>query len=250
MKPNAFLQIVWANILMLIRDKQGLFWGLVMPVAILIIISLLPLYRLVSTNVPYGTFALPGLVAMTIMQGGIYSLAYWLIDIRARGVLKRFAVTPIRPWTLFTGVLTARLIIILLQVIALTIVGTVVFNAEVNASQIIPALVFAIVGGALFLLSGLLVATFAQSYDAAAPITASIGLPFTFLGGIFFPLAMLPEILQKIANVLPITALASGIRDAFLSAFDLTTFVYRLLIMLAWLLVVAVVVSWRFKLVE
>jgi hypothetical protein len=29
------------------------------------------------------------------MQGGIYGLAYWMVDLKARGVLKRFTVAPV-----------------------------------------------------------------------------------------------------------------------------------------------------------
>src|SRR5574337_1222860 len=93
---NSFWQLFSANFKMFYREKEGFYWTVAMPLIIYCALSVIPLNKLVNSGVDYSSFVLPGIIAMTIMQGGIYSLAYWMVELKARNVLKRFLVTPIK----------------------------------------------------------------------------------------------------------------------------------------------------------
>jgi ABC-2 type transport system permease protein len=80
--------------------------------------------------------------------------------------------------------------------------------------------ILSLLGGGIFLLVGLLISTVATTYESAAPITAGVGLPLTFLGNIFYPISTLPHALQVVANVLPITYLADGLRKVYFEPFS------------------------------
>src|SRR6185369_4213025 len=92
---SSFYQLFLANIKIFYRNKQGFFWTIAMPAGIYIILSILPISKGVDQPLRYSNFVLPGIIAMTIMQTGIYGLAYWMVDLKARGVLKRFMATPV-----------------------------------------------------------------------------------------------------------------------------------------------------------
>ena len=100
--------------------------------------------------------------------------------------------------------------------------------------NIFSVLILVLLGGAIFLLVGLLISNYAKSYDSAAPITSAIGLPLPFLSSVFYPLSLLPQTLQKIAKVLPMTYLADGLRQAYLFPFKLIAISKDVLVLFIW----------------
>jgi ABC-2 type transport system permease protein len=172
-----------------------------------------------------------------------------MVDLKSRGIIKRLLATPIKQWQLALSLVCARLTIVIVQVIILTLLGTLAFHASF-AGNILSTLILVLLGGAIFLLCGLLISTFAKSYDAAAPITSAIGLPLTFLGNIFYPIEALPHGLQIIARLLPITYLADGLRQAYLYPFDFNKIGFDILMLAFWLAGMLIVTISLFKLKE
>src|SRR6185503_4942429 len=114
---KSFYQLFLANLKMFYREKEGLYWTILIPAFIYIALSLIPIGNLFHSETSYSYFVLPGIIAMTIMQGGIYSLAYWMVDLKSRGVVKRLLATPLKQWQLALSLVCARLTIILAQAI-------------------------------------------------------------------------------------------------------------------------------------
>jgi len=249
MKMSSFYQLFLANFKMFYREKQGFYWTVLMPAGIYIALSVLPIGRFTGNNIVYSNYVLPGIIAMTIMQGGIYSLAYWMIDLKSRGIIKRLLATPIRQWQLALSLVCARLLIVIGQVIILTLIGKLIFHADF-AGNILSILVLILLGGAIFLLIGLLISNFAKTYDSAAPITSAIGLPLTFLGNIFYPIDSLPHVLKVFAEILPITYLADGLRQAYLYPFNPAKIGFDILILAVWLAAITAITLSVFRLKE
>lgn len=244
----SFWYLVKVNVLVVLRNPNGLFWTLVMPSLIYVALSMLPIKALLGTET-YSTFLLPGVLALTIMQGGIYTLAYWTIDLKSRGVIKRMNVAPIKKTELVLSLLVSRSLVMVLQAALLSVIGLTFFNAQVNGSIFwILALVF--IGGFVFLPLGLLISSFADTYEAAAPVTAAVGLPFTFLGSVFYPVETLPKQLEVIGHYLPITYLADALRMVYLNDAKLTDLWWNLAYLIGWIILISALAIWRFKLEE
>jgi ABC-2 type transport system permease protein len=246
---KSFYQLFLANLKMFYREKEGFYWTVLMPALIYVALSVLPISKALGNNVKYSNYVLPGIIAMTIMQGGIYSLAYWMVDLKARGIIKRLLATPLKQWQLALSLVSARLIVVIVQVIILTLLGILAFGAHF-AGNFISTLILVLFGGAIFLLCGLLISTFAKSYDAAAPITSAIALPLTFLGNIFYPIDTLPHGLQVFARLLPITYLADGLRQAYLYPFNFAAIGKDIFILAIWLIVMLAATLSVFRLKE
>ncbi len=244
---SSFKQLFLMSLRLLYRNTTGIFFTLVMPLIIYVALSLLPIGATFGTGVNYSQYVLPGILAMTIMQGGIYGLAYWMIDMRSKGVIKRFLVTPISQTELIVSMLSSRVIIAVLQAVVLTLVGVIFFGAQVSWSMW-PALLFVIIGSAVFLLVGLFISMLADSYEAAAPITSAIGLPLTFLGNIFFPVDGLPKVLRFVGEILPVTYMSDGIRSLFLGKTSWSVIGWDLAILTLWLIGLLLLAIWRFRL--
>lgn len=245
----SFWQLFKANFKMFYREKEALYWTVLLPAFIYTVLSVIPIGRIVNAETVYSSFVLPGIIALTVMQGGVYSLAYWMVDLKARGITKRLLATPLKQWQLVLSLICARLTVVLAQVIIITLVGKIFFHA-VFAGNVLSTLILVLEGGAIFLMVGLLISNYANSYDSAAPITSAVALPLTFLSNIFYPLSVLPPALQTIARLLPITYLSDGLRQAYLYPLDIYKIGYDILILAIWLAVMLILTIWLFKLKE
>ncbi len=246
---QSFYQLFLMNLRIIYRNKTGLFFTLVVPLIIYIALSVLPIGRIFNAELSYAQYVLPGIIAMTIMQSGIYTLAYWMIDLKSRNVVKRFLVTPMKHWQLISTVLISRTLVALVHVLFLSLIGWLFFDVSVGGN-ILFALGFAAIGAPIFLLIGLLISTFADSYEAAAPVTAAVGMPLLFLSNIFYPISVLPDIFQKIARLLPTTYLADGIRSVYLNYGSWNDWGYNVFILVIWLLIMSLVAGIFFRLKE
>jgi ABC-2 type transport system permease protein len=246
---HSFFELTKANLRIVYRDTSALFWTIVLPVMLYIALSLMPVEKLFSTSISYRDYILPGIITYVIMQGGIYGLAYALVDLKSRGALKRFMVTPIKTWQLVLSMVVARLMVILVQVLLLSFIGIVLFNVPF-AGNIGSIILLTVLGGCIFLLVGLLISNYADTYATAAPITGAIGLPLSFLGDIFIPLSIMPGSVQTAGKLLPVTYLAEGLRHAYLSPLDPSLIAKDTIVLLSWLAVLLIATISVFRLKE
>ncbi len=240
-----FWQLFVVNLKVIYRNRSGVFWTLMVPAAIYTILAVLPLPNFGDKNYNYSDYLLAGIITMVIMQGGIYTLAYWMVDLRARGVIRRLQVTPLKKRNLILALLSARATIALAQAILLSAIGVLFFHAHLSGNLFM-VLLFTAIGAFIFLPLGLLISTIADTYEAAAPITAALGLPFIFLGNIFYPVSILPPALRTISQILPTTYLADALRALYLTGSS----EYLLrdgIILLLWVAGILTVTIWRFK---
>lgn len=247
--PESFYMNFWelfkANLKIIYRYPAGFFWIIAMPLCLYTVVSLVPVGQIFPLGgKSYADFLLPGIIALTIMQNGIYAVSYWLIDLRSQGVIKRFQVTPISPWSLLMSVCAARTLIALFQVLVLTAVGAGLFHATFTWN-ILSILLLTVLGSSIFLVIGLIISTYANTYDSAAPLTAGIGLAMTFLSETFYPLETFPRIIQMLSKLLPLTYFAHGLRHAYLSEIPFGGITRDLIVLGAWLVVLVPFAAWR-----
>lgn len=236
---------------MVYRNTSGLFWTIAMPVIFYAIFASFRLERFVNVGGrSYADFFLPGFLAYTFMQGGLYGLGYFLTDLKAKGVIKRFLVTPIKPFELAVAVVASRVLIMLVQLVLLTAMAVLIFDAQFSWTNIPLVVLVGVLGGSLFLLVGLLVSTVASSYESAAPITAGVGLPLMFLGDVFYPLSMLPSGLELVGKILPLSHLSEAFRSLYANTWSWPTLAIHTGILFVWFVILLVLTRWRFRLEE
>lgn len=243
----SWIQLFLANLKMLYRNWRGLFWSVGLPLGLYVGLSLLKISTGIGgQKIDYSSFLLPGMIALTIAQTGVFSLAYWLVDLKERGVLKRLQATPMSNFEMLSALISTRLVVMLLQVLLLTLVGKYAFHVHF-AGNILEVILLSILGGTSFLSIGFLISTITHSYDEAAPITTAINLLFTFLGNVFFPTSILPKILRAIGNFLPISYLADGLRNNYLGTLTLKNSLADIFALLIWMLVLFSLAVYQFK---
>ena len=157
-------------------------------------------------------FLMPGILAMSLMQLGLFATATPLVSLREEGVLRRLGATPLPRWQLIAGQLLMRLTIGITQAALIIGISVALFHVRIQGNY--AALAGLVVLGALtFIGLGYLIAAVARSVESAGGISSAINFPMMFLSGVFFPVALLPAFLAPIVKALPLTYLADAIRQ-------------------------------------
>lgn len=160
----------------------------------------------------YIDFLTPGIIALAIMQMGLFGVAFSFVQLKRMGVLRRMFATPVRPASFLFSYVVTHLVVSLLQTVVLVGVATLVFDVQV-VGNVISLLAVALLGGAVFITLGFAVSGWAKNEEVAAPLANVVSLPMMFLSGIFFPREVMPEFLQAVTDYLPLTYMADAMRS-------------------------------------
>jgi ABC-2 type transport system permease protein len=198
-----------------------------------------------SRNLKYIDFLVPGIVALSIMQMSVFSVAFVFADYKEKGVLKRLLATPMKPYEFVTANVVTRLLVALVQAAFLIAVGVIIFKAQVIGSYwaLLPIVVL---GAVMFLGLGFTVSGFANTVEAVPAIANLVVFPMLFLGGTFFPIDTMPDWLQKIANFLPLTYLSDSMREVMINGASLADVQANLWWMAGWAVVLVVAANFSF----
>ena len=164
-----------------------------------------------SRNLTYIDFLLPGILAMSIMQGGVFGVAFSFVILKKRGILRRLLATPMPTRDFILAQVCSRLFILMLQVLVMVGAGVLLFKLHFIGS-IFNMLVVGVLGGTIFLALGFALSGISKSEDQVAPLANIITLPMMMLSGVFFSRANLPGFAHTITNFFPLTYLADGLR--------------------------------------
>ncbi|TAK78097.1 MAG: ABC transporter permease [Dehalococcoidia bacterium] len=191
-------------------------------------------------------FVAPGILGMGLMNFATISLSGSLSRYREEGVLRRIRATPLPPSFFFLSVLGAHLVITGLQVAVLMVVGQ-ALGADLFSGGIWAPLI-AIFGTVVFLNVGVIVAGRVKGRGAVEGAANAITLPMMFLSGSFFPVSALPEVVQKIVQVLPLTHMLSALRGVTIEGESIAAQWPSLLVMLGWTVASFVAARFAFSL--
>jgi ABC-2 type transport system permease protein len=184
----------------------------------------------------YLSFLVPGLLAFTVMQIAIAGSGYNIVEYRRKGILKRLFVTPLRPSQFIGGLVLARGGFCLVQLSVLLLIA--VFGLEITlAGPLLLIYVLIILGTAVFLCIGFAMGSLAKTQQSIMALGNLVTFPQMFLSGIFYPIDVLPELVQPIANALPLSFVARGLREVIVNGAGLVELVPQLLGLLVWLMV-------------
>jgi ABC-2 type transport system permease protein len=162
-------------------------------------------------------FLLPGILALSILQIGLFATPQGLIAMRVSGVLKRLGATPLPRSTLLLAYISMRLTVALVQTAILVAIGRAVFGVAMLGSwwQFSG---WVLLGTLAFISLGFFTAAVARSEESGTAIANLMNLPMILLGGIFFQIDDLPPFLMKLINLLPLPYLADAFRQTMVDA--------------------------------
>jgi len=194
----------------------------------------------------YIDFLVPGLLALTIMQISVAGSGYNIVEYRRKGILKRLFVTPIKSSSFIGGIVIARLVITVIQVSVLLAMAVVLLGVPVVGNPF-ELLIFILLGSSIFLSLGFFMGSIAKTQQAIMLLGNLITLPQMFLSGIFFSIDSIPEMLQPVARLLPLSFLATGVRDIIVNGVALIDQIPTVIGLLVWLVLALVLAIRMFR---
>jgi ABC-2 type transport system permease protein len=181
----------------------------------------------------YIDFLVPGLIALNLMSTSMWGVGYNLVLARKRRLLRRFAVTPMHRSQFLLSYFLSRSVFLVLEVSALVLFGMLVFGTVVRGN-IVTLAVVAFAGAAAFAGISLLIGARVENTESANGWMNLVQLPMWVLSGCFFSYQRFPEWLHTPIRLLPLTALANGLRAVFNEGRGLADLWFELLVLLVW----------------
>lgn len=198
-----------------------------------------------SRDLGYIDFLVPGIVGMTVMQLGLFGVAFGFVQLKRTGALRRLFATPTSPAYFLSAQVASRLIIAFAQVAILFGIG-IWFGLQMFGDYASLA-VIVLLGSAIFLAVGFSIAGWAKNEDQAAPVANLISLPMMFLSGVFFPRDAMPDFLANITQYMPLTYVNEALRAVVNEGAGLVSLGPQLLGMGVWAVITFVLAVRLFK---
>lgn len=197
-------------------------------------------------SVKYFDMVFIGLLCMGVMNYAITGFSINLATLREQKILKRLLTTPLPISRFMIAEILAFIVLAMAQVAIMLAVGVGMFGAHIYGGWwFLFALSF--LGAVLFLSIGFMVAGLSRSSQAAAGMANAVAIPLMFLGGVFFPLEILPNFFYQIFRFMPLSPMIQAMRSVCLEGDPVSGQLSRILIMVAWLVVVMAIALYSFR---
>ena len=150
----------------------------------------------------YIDFLIPGLLGMNLMGSAIWGMGFAIVDARRKKLMKRLVATPMpRHYYLLSFVLS-RLLLLVVEVGVLLGFGAWCSRCRC-AVRLLDLAVLCVLGSLAFSALGLLIASRAQTIEAASGLMNTVMMPMWIVSGVFFSAQRFPGALQPVIRALP-----------------------------------------------
>ena len=171
-----------------------------------------------DTDVSYFSYAAVGIALLSILQVGLSSFSQKMREEQTTGTFEALMATPTSPSLVVLASAVYDLLRSTAFAFVLLLTAMLLFGLELDTDPAALGLgVVALVGClALFASLGVAVAAFTVVFKQTAALTAMVVSGLALLGGVYFPVDVLPDALQKLAQILPFTWGLDVVRAALL----------------------------------
>jgi ABC-2 type transport system permease protein len=158
----------------------------------------------------------PAIAGMSVMSTTFTALAYNIVFLRERGVLKRIRGTPLPGISYFGGVAANAVTNTTLQIAIVVLAGRVFFGIgwPQDWGELI---VFVVVGVVCFAALGVAFAHMIPNFESTAAYVNAVFLPVVFVSFYVFDSKSAPGFLRSIAEALPLKPLIDGLSGALVT---------------------------------
>lgn len=199
-----------AELTMTLRRSESMLATVGIPVIVLFLVMWLHV-------VPAGMgnpiqFLEPGIIALAIISSGMVSLSIATAYERYYGVLKRLGASPLPRGGLIVAKTLGVLAVEVVQVVALVLLGTVIFGWRPQGN-LLAAILVMLIGTITFSAFGMLMAG-ALRAETTLAISNGLYILFIGIGGVIVPVNHLPGIVGTLSGFLPAAAFSGALRGA------------------------------------
>ncbi|MBZ5560002.1 MAG: ABC transporter permease [Acidobacteriia bacterium] len=210
-------KLTWLELKIFAREPLGLIGTLLAPPLTVVVLGRI-FGRIPTTSPRLTTFVavdLPVFAAIFTTLNAVQSLVTIVSIYREGGILKRLRATPLRPQTILSAQVLVKLILTATTLVLIVLAGRNVIRVRLDVHLL--SFSVALLFSTLSILSiGFLIASLVPTARFAQPVGSFVIYPMLFLSGLFVPVDALPNGVQIIARVIPLTYAVSLLKGIWL----------------------------------
>lgn len=166
-------------------------------------------------DIKYIDFLVPAVIAMTVMMSCMMGMGESIAGERERGELARLFMTPTNVSTVVGGKIISKLIIETGRALILIVAAVILFGIVIKGSMAITLLLL-VLTALCFVGFGIMISARVSTQEDYVQMVMPFTMPMMFVSGVFYPLATMPWIFQKIAYLVPLTYANDALRAVML----------------------------------
>ncbi len=181
-------------------------------------------------GVKYIDFIVPGLILMAVITNSYANVVSSFFSSKYQRHVEELLISPVPNWVILAGYVgggVARGV-----AVGIAVTGVSLFFTDLHIQSYGWTLTVFVLTSVLFALGGFINAVYANSFDDISIVPTFILTPLTYLGGVFYSIAMLPEIWQKVSLANPVLYMVNAFRYGLLGVSDIPIGVALVIILL------------------
>lgn len=203
------------DLLIFRRNPAATFFTVVLPLIFLVLFTSIFGNGTLPNGQKVSTLYVPGILTLAIVSATAVNLAITMSTRRERGVLKRFRGTPVSPATFILSQTLAGTVIAYMMTVIISVIGRIVYGVSLQLATLPNLIISVTIGAMAFAAIGLALTTIISSVDAAPAVTNAIFLPLYFVSGVFIPNDEVPDWVQQIGNLFPVSHLNQALQESY-----------------------------------
>jgi ABC-2 type transport system permease protein len=166
----------------------------------------------------YMQYIAPGQIIMSVITNSYGNVVSSFFGARFGKHIEELLVSPLPNWLIVTGYVAGGM---LRGLLVGSVVAVVAFSfAHLEVLHPLVVIGSLLLTSVVFALGGFINAVFAKNFDHISWFPTFILTPLTYLGGVFYTIAMLPHWAQVVSRVNPILYMVNSFRYGFLGTSD------------------------------
>lgn len=190
-----------AELLRIIRNPYYVFWSLLMPIMFYFIFT-----RVVNTGTDdtqeWQAHYLMSMAAFSVMGSAIMTLGIRLVQERTQGWNTFIRITPLPGTVYFLGKMFGQTVMHLFSVLCIFAAGYLINGVSLTAGQWLLSGLWLLAGSLPFLALGTIIGSM-KRVDTASGVSNVLYMSLAVAGGMWMPLDIMPDIMQRIGRWLP-----------------------------------------------
>jgi len=166
----------------------------------------------------YAQFVIPGLIIMGVINNSFANTSSSLFISRYLGGIVDLLVTPVSPPQFIMAYTLAAMLRGMLVGFVVWLISS--FFATLPWAHPALAVCMALVASFMFAQFGLIAAIYAHNFDTLSMFSNFLILPLIYLGGVFYPISILPAPWSHMSLLNPLFYLIDGFRHALIGVGD------------------------------
>lgn len=203
---NKFLTMLKTELKLSFRGMDMIIFAVCMPVVVVILLGVIYGGKPAFDGADY-TFleqSFGAVSTIAVCAGGVMGLPLVISDYRQKKILKRFKITPSSPVLLLSVQVAIYMIYSLIALVLIYIVSVLLFGMKLRGAFLPFMGAFFLVMISMFSI-GMLVGGVSPNTKIASVFASLLYFPMLIFSGATLPYEVMPAVLQKLADLLPLT---------------------------------------------